>query len=148
MKDLKSLDRKEFFEVLGISTAALGMLTCLSACSKNSGVISSTPAVSTGVDFTLDLTATSNSALNTNGGFLVSHNILIARTATGAYIAVQQSCTHQSYPLTYQAGSQRFYCSNHGATFTEQGAVTTGPAQTSLTVYKTLLTGSSLRIQS
>lgn len=148
MKDLKSLDRKEFFAALGISTATLGILTCLGACSKNSGVVSPAPVVVAGVDFTLDLTASSNSVLNTNGGFLVSHNILIARTATGAYIAVQQSCTHQSYPLTYQAGSHRFYCNNHGATFTEQGAVTTGPAQTSLTVYKTLLTGSSLRIQS
>lgn len=142
------MDRKEFFSAIGVGAAALTMMSCL-GCSKGSnsdnGPSTSAP---TGVDFTLDLTTSANSALTTNGGYLMSHSILIARTSAGAYIAVQESCTHESYPLIYQAGNSRFYCNNHGATFTEKGVVTGGPTNRSLAVYNTSLSGTSLRIYS
>ncbi|WP_224746613.1 QcrA and Rieske domain-containing protein [Mucilaginibacter rigui] len=148
MNSKKTMDRKEFFSVIGMSAAALTIMGCL-GCSKGSDSANgpSTPAP-TSVDFTLDLSASSNSALATNGGYLVSQGILIARTAAGAYIAVQESCTHQSYPLVYQSGSSQFYCNNHGATFTEKGVVTGGPTNRSLVVYNTSLSGVSLRIYS
>lgn len=144
----KNLNRKDFFAAIGVSTAAIAVFTCLGGCSKNSGGSINPVVPPISVDFTLDLTTSGNAALKTNGGFVVSQNIIVARTSAGAYIAVQQSCTHAQYPLEYQSGNHRFYCNNHGSTFTETGAVTTGPAQTSLTTYKTTLTGNSLRIQS
>jgi cytochrome b6-f complex iron-sulfur subunit len=144
MNSKKTMDRKEFFSAIGISAAALGVMSCL-GCSKASDTGPSVSAP-TGVDFTLDLASSANAALTTNGGYLVSQGILVARTAAGAYIAVQESCTHESYPLVYQAGGSRFYCNNHGATFTEKGVVTSGPTNRSLALYNTSLSGTSLRI--
>jgi len=138
------MDRKEFFTALGITAASSAVLACVS-CSKEGG---SKPQVHgpTGVDFTLDLTAAANSELVAKGGFLSSNNVLIGHTLADAYIAVQLSCTHAQYPLIYQANLQKFYCRNHGSTFSESGAVLAAPASTSLTAYKTQLTGNSLRI--
>lgn len=142
------MDRKEFVAALGISAASFAVFNCL-GCAKG-GEASGGSAVNgpTGVDFTLDLTTSANAPLLSNGGFLASNGVIVAKTAAGAYIAVQQSCTHESYTLIYQSGSQRFFCNNHGATFSEKGTVTTGPANKSLIVYNTTLTGTSLRVYS
>lgn len=144
----KNLNRKDFFAAIGVSTAAVAVFTCLGGCSKNAGGTMITPVPPTGVDFTLDLTTSANAALKTNGGFVVSQNIIVARTSAGAYIAVQLYCTHQQQPLVYQSDNHRFFCNTHGSAFTETGAVLNGPAAASLTAYKTTLTGNSLRIQS
>ena len=147
MKTQRKMERREFYSLVGISATAV-ILSCL-GCSKSSGSSSggSTTGPS-GIDFMLDLNAAANSVLLKNGGYMVSNGLIVARTTSGAYIAVQQSCTHENYPLTYQATSQRFYCNNHGATFSEKGAVTGGPTSRSLTVYNTQLTGTTLRIYS
>lgn len=145
MKTKKNMERREFYSLVGI-TAAAAMLSCL-GCSKSAGSSSSSSTTGpSSVDFNLDLNATANAALLTNGGYVVSNGLIVARTITGAYIAVQQSCTHESYPLIYQGSSQRFYCNNHGATFTEKGIVTGGPTNRSLTVYNTQVTGTTLRV--
>lgn len=142
------MDRKEFLAGIGISAASLAVFSCV-GCSKGSdGSSSGMVNGSTGVDFTLDLSASANSALLTNGGYLVSNGVIVARTTTGTYIAVQHSCTHQSYGLVYQGNYSRFYCANHGATFSNNGAVTNGPAARALTTYNTTLTGTSLRVYS
>ncbi|MBV8251524.1 MAG: Rieske 2Fe-2S domain-containing protein [Chitinophaga sp.] len=139
------MKRHEFLAALGMSSAAM-ILTCI-GCSKGSGG-SDAPAPSSNVDFTLDLNASTNAALLTNGGYVSINGVIVAKTTAGVYIAVQQSCTHESYPLNYQSSSHQFYCNNHGATFREDGTVITGPASRSLVVYKTTLTGTSLRIYS
>src|SRR5476651_191111 len=101
----KNMDRKEFLTAIGMSTAALAVVSCL-GCSKKSGDNANpTTTGPTGIDFTLDLTAASNAALLTNGGYLAQNGVLVARTTTGPYIAVQQSCTHQNYPLVYAGSS-------------------------------------------
>ena len=141
------MDRKDFFAALGISTAALALVNCIGCSAKGDQAIQpATPP--TGIDFTLDLKASANAPLLTNGGYIASNSLLVARTLSGTYIAVQQSCTHQSYPLQYDGNNHQFLCNNHGATFNETGTVTRGPASTSLVTYKTQLTGSSLRIYS
>jgi cytochrome b6-f complex iron-sulfur subunit len=143
------MDRKEFLSVVGVSAAAFTVMSCFS-CSKSSDAGSSSTSVNgpTGVDFTIDLTASANSALLTNGGYLSQNGVLVARTTAGAYIAVQLSCTHESYPLVYQGSGNQFYCNNHGSAFTEAGVVKNSPANRNLTVYKTTLTNSSLRVYS
>ncbi|HZW70077.1 MAG TPA: Rieske (2Fe-2S) protein, partial [Hanamia sp.] len=84
----------------------------------------------------------------TNGGFLAQQGVLIARTMTGNYIAVQQSCTHQNYSLVYEGQQRIFFCNNHGSAFSENGTVLNPPASRNLQVYKTTLTGNSLRVYS
>ena len=134
------MDRKEFMHLLGFSAGSLVVASCLGACSKESGV---TPS---NVDFTLNLSDSANSALNSNGGSLVKNGVIIGRTTTGAYIAVAAACTHEQTTVQYQPNNKRFFCPNHGATFAESGAVTGGPATRALTQYKTELSGTSLRV--
>ena len=140
------MDRKDFLNSLGMSAAAFAVINCIGC--KKSGGPSTGISGPTGINFTLDLSLTANSALLNNGGSLISNGVIVAKTTAGIYIAVQRSCTHENYNLTYQSVNKRFYCPNHGATFAETGSVTNGPASSSLTVYNTQLTGTSLRIYS
>lgn len=141
------MDRKEFLSAIGLTAASFTIVNCL-GCSKGSDGASPSTSGPTGVDFTLDLTANAYSALNTNGGYVAYKSVIVARTLNGDYIAVQQTCTHENYPLAYQASNHRFYCNNHGATFSEAGAVENGPANRSLITYKTSVSGTSLRVYS
>ena len=141
------MDRKEFFAAIGMSSFVT-ILTCMGCSKSSSGGGSVPPVPSGGVDFTIDLTAASNAALLNKGGYIAINGILVAHTLNGNYIAVQQSCTHENYPLVYDGAHLQFYCNNHGATFTETGTVTGGPTNRSLTTFKTQLTASSLRIYS
>lgn len=139
------MDRKEFLSLLGFGSASVALASCLGGCSKN--VSSGTTAPST-IDFTLDLSQSANAALLGNGGYVYNSGVIVARTMAGAYIAVQQVCTHESVAITYQGSNQRFYCDGHGATFSESGAVTGGPAPRALKTYNTSLTANSLRVYS
>jgi cytochrome b6-f complex iron-sulfur subunit len=139
------MDRKEFLSAIGITAASFAIINCV-GCSKKSDNPTSGVNGPSGVDLTLDLTASANAALLTNGGYLASNGVIVAKTTAGTYIAVQQSCTHESYPLIYQGGSHQFYCNNHGSAFTEAGVVKNSPANHNLTAYQTTLTGTSLRV--
>ncbi|TDG34937.1 Rieske (2Fe-2S) protein [Pedobacter changchengzhani] len=142
------MDRKDFLNSMGMSVAGFAILNCMGCKKTDGGTASANTKGATGVNFTLDLSLSANAALLNNGGSLISNGVIVAKTKNGNYIAVQRSCTHESYTLTYQSANSRFYCPNHGATFTEGGAVTNGPASNSLTVYNTTLTGTSLRVYS
>ncbi len=140
------MDRKDFLNSIGMSAAAFALINCI-GCKKSTELTTETLGP-TGINFTLDLGLAANSALMKNGGSLISNGIIVAKTNLGSFIAVQRSCTHENYSLTYQSSNKRFYCPNHGATFSETGSVTNGPASSSLTAYKTELTGNLLRIYS
>lgn len=139
------MDRKEFLSLLGFSSASVALASCLGGCSKN---VSSGTTAPSGVDFTLDLSQPANAPLLTNGGYVYNSNVIVARTMDGAYIAVQQLCTHDTVSVTYQGANHRFFCDGHGSTFTESGAVTGGPAPRALQKYNTSLTANSLRVYS
>jgi cytochrome b6-f complex iron-sulfur subunit len=144
---LINMDRKEFLASLGISAASFAIMNC-AGCAKSEDGPSSGINGPAGVNFTLDLNASANAVLSTNGGFLTSNDVIVLRKSAGNFIAVQRSCTHGNYSLIYQSSSSRFYCNNHGASFSESGAVSNGPASRSLSVYKTELTGTNLRVYS
>lgn len=139
------MDRKVFLSLIGLSATSV-VAGCLSGCTKNAGTGGTTAP--TGVDFTLDLTQSVNAALLTNGGYVYHNGVIVARTMSGDYIAVQQVCTHQSFSVIYQGSNHRFYCNGHGGTFAENGAVTGGPPPRPLTSYNTSLSGNSLRVYS
>ena len=139
------MDRKEFLSLIGFSTASVITSMCFGGCSKSSGDITSAPA---NVDITLDLTLPANAALNIAGGYLYTSGIIVAKTTAGNYIAVSQACTHQGVAVQYQGSNQLFYCPSHGATFSNTGAVLSGPASASLKQYNTSLMGNILRIYS
>lgn len=137
------MDRKEFLSLLGLSTAGI-VTACLGACQTTDSTI----PTAGNVDFTLDLTATANKSLKTKGGYLVTNGVIVALTTAGNYIAVSAYCTHEGSVLSFSSSGTSFYCLKHGATFNATGSVTGGPAKSSLTVYKTTLSGNSLRVYS
>ena len=141
------MDRKEFLSLLGLTVGGGVAISCLGGCAKESGV---TPDGNTGgggsLDFTLDLNAPENAVLKNNGGFLVKSGVIVARTTGGVYIAVAAACTHQGTIIQYEGNNSRFFCPNHGSTFSESGGVLNGPASTALKQYKTELSGTNLRV--
>lgn len=140
------MDRKDFLSQVGVGAAAFLAPICLggiAGCGKSSK--NSTPSAPSNVDFTLDV---SSGALASNGGYLVSQGILVARTNSGTFLAVSAACTHQGTNVNYNAANNNFVCLNHGAKFSSSGMVTLGPASTNLKSYNTSLTNSTLRIYS
>jgi cytochrome b6-f complex iron-sulfur subunit len=145
------VERKDFIEKVGMSGAAILVMGCLGSCSKSSDTgngSTPTPNPNKPVDFTINITTAPYNILQNAGGFYVdsANSVIIAKTSAGTFIAVSSLCTHQAVTIEFQNGSNRFYCSGHGSTFSTAGAVTTGPATTALKAYKTSLSGSLLRI--
>jgi cytochrome b6-f complex iron-sulfur subunit len=140
------MDRKEFLAQLGLSSAAIFAGACLAGCSKDDGGSGGGVTPPANVDFTINLADSANSALNAAGGFIYQSGIIIARTLTDTYLAVAQACTHEGTTVVWQSGNNRFFCPNHGSTFSTTGAVTNGPAGSALRRYNTSLTGTNLRI--
>ncbi|MCW3093717.1 MAG: Rieske (2Fe-2S) iron-sulfur domain protein [Ferruginibacter sp.] len=140
------MDRKEFLSLIGLGATSIFAATCLGGCSKAaSGYTGSAPS---NVDISLDLSLPVNASLNTSGGYLYTGGIIVAKTTAGTFIAVSQACTHEGVSVQYQGPNQRFYCPSHGATFSNTGAVTAGPASVALKQYNTSLNGNLLRIYS
>lgn len=141
------MDRKEFFSKVGFGAAAALLPACIAgiatSCSSDNSTSPSPAPAPSGVDFILDV---STGSLTTNGGFLVTKGIVVARTNSGTYIAVSASCTHEGTNVNYNASGNNFICPNHGAQFSSTGTVTQGPANTNLKKYNTTLTGNSLRV--
>jgi cytochrome b6-f complex iron-sulfur subunit len=135
------MDRKEFLSMFGISAAAITLAACAQGCNK-----APTTKTAPTVDLTLDLTASSNSALTKNGGYMYIQGVIVARTNTGLYIAVSQACTHQGVSLTYSGTNDEFICPAHGSYFGPTGLVAQGPANVNLKSYNTAVTGQKLRV--
>lgn len=142
------MERKIFFSTLGISAGMFFLAPAMTSCSKDMDDSTTTPGGSTSgkVDFTLDLSSSAYSSLNSNGGSVIKDNIIIARTSSGIYVALSSICTHQGTTIVYESSANRFHCPNHGSNFTTDGTVLNGPASGSLKKYNTQLTGTSLRI--
>jgi len=142
------MTRKDFITKVGIG-GFVALTACLQACSSETA----TPSTNTNntntnskIDFTLDLEAAANAALKTNGGFVYSGDIIVARTKDGLYVAVSKICTHEGTIIAFDVNSNIFRCPNHGATFGTDGKVLQSPAKTDLKVYKTQVTNTILRI--
>ena len=148
------MERKDFIEQVGLSAASILIFGCMQGCSKSDSPAPKPPTGTTNpppvkaIDFTINITTTPYTSLNTAGGFYVdkTNNIIIARTLTDEFLAVSSLCTHQQVLLDFQASNNRFYCSGHGSLFSTTGAVINGPAAAPLKQYKTTRTGNSLRI--
>ncbi|MGA0556327.1 ubiquinol-cytochrome c reductase iron-sulfur subunit [Larkinella sp. VNQ87] len=145
------IKRGEFLRSLGLSGAALMAFYCmgtLTSCSKDSDDPDPDPGTGGTVDFTLDLNSNDYKVLQTVGGFAYKDDILVARVKSGDYIALSKICTHQSSTVTYRAATDDVYCATHGSEYTTGGVVKVAAqsGQRNLTVYKTTLNGTSLRV--
>ena len=141
------MKRHDFLTALSISAGTVIFAPFLTSCSKDR---TETPNPGPGgggaIDFTLDLTLAANSALNSNGGSLLKSGVIVARTSSGAFVALASACTHQQTTIDFESANNRFHCSGHGSNFGTDGSVINGPATIALKKYNTLLTGTSLRV--
>lgn len=134
------MTRKEFISQVGTGAALLLLPACitgLSSCKKKN------KSTTKSIDFTIDV---SSGALSQNGGSLIKDGVIVARTNSGSFIAVDSACTHEGTTINYVASSNSFSCPNHGAKFDSAGEVTQGPAGKALKQYNTQLSGNSLRV--
>lgn len=133
------MQRKDFMKFLGAAVATGSIAAFVDACKKDT---STNP---TNVDFTIDLSASANSALNTSGGAVISNNVIVINNS-GNFIALSDICTHQGCALSYSSSAARLNCPCHGASFRTDGSVINGPASTALKVYSVTKSGNTLHI--
>jgi Rieske Fe-S protein len=138
------MERRKFIGSL-TSPVLAACAVCMGACSKGSNSPGGVQGA-TGVNFTLDL----SSALTSVGSSVVQSGVIVVRLATGnlpdAFTAVQVSCTHEGTSINYNASGNNFVCPNHGSTFTTAGAVTLGPANSSLKKYNIAIAGNIMTV--
>ena len=131
------MTRKDFLAQLGIGAAFVLTTSCLESCKKDTAA--------TNVDMTIDLTTATYDKLKTNGGYVVSNNIVIARTKAGDYVAATVICSHEDLKqITFQ--DEEWNCTAHGARFDQKGVGLNSNGKKGLTIYKTTLTGTNLRV--
>jgi cytochrome b6-f complex iron-sulfur subunit len=138
------MERKDFLKK-GMALCGLSVIpvSFLDSCTK---VTNGAP---TNVNFTLDLTSSSNSSLNSIGGQIVSSGVLVICTATNTWVAFSAACTHQGCQVGYSSASRQIICPCHGGTYNAStGAVLGGPPPSALTKYTVTKSGNILTIKS
>ena len=137
------MDRKQFLNIIGMGAAFALTSTCLGGCKKDDDNNKGAPA-----DFTLDLAAAANANLAVTGGYVIKNGIIVVNLGSGNYVAATQTCAHEGKTQVYYNGTN-WRCAAHGATFNlTTGASTSSVTGSSLTIYKTSLTGTNLRVYS
>lgn len=137
------MERKEFLKLtLGMAGVTLVPAAIVASCTK------STNYAPTNVNFTLDLTAAANAALNTAGGSLIQDNVIVIRTGATTFSALSVLCTHQGCTLNYVPATSEMQCPCHGGTFDINGNVISGPPPSALTRYTATLSGHILTVKS
>lgn len=138
------MERKDFIKnsllLCGLALIPTGVIE---SCKKQ------TYAGPSNVNFTLDLTNSSNAALNNVGGYIVTNGIIVLRLNSSTFEAFSATCTHAGCTVGYNAGSSTIVCPCHGGTYNATtGAVISGPPPSALTKYNVTLSGNTLTIKS
>jgi cytochrome b6-f complex iron-sulfur subunit len=100
------------------------------------------------VNFNLDLTSPSNSALKTVGGYVQHDKIIVICTGSATYAALSNVCTHMGCTVAYSNGSHELECPCHGSKYDTNGNVLSGPAPKALAKYKASLSGNIITVSS
>jgi cytochrome b6-f complex iron-sulfur subunit len=143
------MNRKDFLQLFGFGATALFASACLGGCGSKSSDPSAVVPGASGIDFTVDLTASSSAPLNNAAeGYIYNstRDVIVAKTAAGGYVALQAPCPHQGTSVYFSQGQSRFICPNHNAIFDVGGAVLSGPSPRALKQYAVVQTGTTLRI--
>lgn len=139
------MNRRDFIQK---SLFAAGGITAVSmlieSCSKNNNSPSPAPAAPT-VNFTIDISTSQYKALQTNGNYVYSSNLIIARDSQGNFIALYDVCPHAGCTIMFN-GTNQFPCPCHGSVFDESGNVINGPAASGVKKYNTSLSGTQLHV--
>ena len=133
------MERKVFLQFLAATVATGSMSTFLESCKKSE---TSDPTV----NFTLDLSASANSALLSNGGSVVSNKVIVINN-NGTYVALSNICTHEGCAVNHNKSSNQLVCPCHSAVFGIDGSVKSGPAPKSLKQFTVTKDGNILTVK-
>jgi cytochrome b6-f complex iron-sulfur subunit len=132
------MERREFLEKLGVGAAFVLTASCLQSCKQEAA---------TPVDFTLNLDDAVNASLKTNGNYIVTNNVVVAKGTDGKYYAATVVCSHEDKKqVIYNKTSNHYECTAHGAHFDLTGKGLNSNGSKGLAIYQTALTGTSLRV--
>ena len=143
------MKRKKFIKSIGAGAAFALAYPCLHACSSDSNdeEAGGLP-VPTGIDFTIDLDSDKGIKLAANGSFIIEKEVVVAKNLEGEFVAASQICSHQQTDgvgfLNSDGGI--FRCSTHGARFSQSGKPLNSITANNLKIFKTALSGTSLRV--
>lgn len=134
----RSMDRHEFFRLVGTGVGAILLMRCVSGCAGPdtdpvTAASGSTPARK--IDFSINLNDKASENLKMKGGYLIQNDVIVAQTKDGKYVAVAANCTHQGTQLVFKPGDNQFYCPLHLSRFDTLGNVIVGPASQALQQY-------------
>jgi len=139
-----SMNRKQFIKTTALAVAGIAAGgSFLESCKK-----STKGPQGPDVNFTIDLNDSKYANLAASGGFVYVGGVIIARINDfeDGYLAVAQTCTHESCTITYSRGSQTFPCPCHGGTFDLNGNVIAGPPPYPIKRYSVSKNGSKLTV--
>jgi cytochrome b6-f complex iron-sulfur subunit len=138
------MERRDFLKnTLAICGLAALPIAVVESCKKTSY---SGP---TNVDFTLDLTNSANTALNTVGGAVIANGVIVIRKSSTSFVAFSSTCTHEGCTVGYNASSTNIVCPCHNGTFSSSnGSVISGPPPSALSSYTATLNGNTLTVKS
>lgn len=139
------MERRDFLKnTLAVCGLAALPIAFVESCKKSNSY--SGP---TNVDFTLDLTNSANTALNTVGGAVIANGIIVIRKTSTSFVAFSSTCTHEGCTVGYNAASTNIVCPCHNGTFSStNGSVISGPPPSSLSSYTATLSGTMLTVKS
>ena len=154
------MERKEFLNKISGGLAFTCVACMMAACSKddstgsgnNTGGSGNTGGGNTGggTGSTL-LTINLATQLLAVDDFVSDKGIIVVRKATGnavsSFVAFVNACPHQGVAVTFRKGSNDFYCSAHGSTFSIAGAVTVSPATSGLSARTVEISGTTLTVK-
>jgi len=98
-------------------------------------------------DLQINMDETAFSALNNEGGFVVTSGIIIANSDGDNFVAVSSICTHNACTVGYSVQNNNFPCPCHGSVFNANGSVANGPATQALKRYTVTKEGNILTIK-
>lgn len=154
------MERKEFLNKISGGLAFTCVACMMAACSKddstgsgnNTGGSGNTGGGNTGggTGSTL-LTINLATQLLAVDDFISDKGIIVVRKAAGnavsSFVAFVNACPHQGVAVTFRKGSNDFYCSAHGSTFSIAGAVTVSPATSGLSARTVEISGTTLTVK-
>lgn len=137
------MKRKDFLKSIGGAAAVAVTFSCLGGCSKSD--IPTDADLTSGLPFTIDLTASTSSPLMTNGGYIIKNNTVVAKDLEGNYVAATNLCSHEQLrKVIFQDGE--YYCTEHGARFNLSGTGLNSDGSGGLTIFQTSLEGDILTV--
>lgn len=144
LEQSEKITRTKFLKKLGVSSAAIFAATycttSLTSC-KNSDSVAPV-----GTAITIDLTNATYSKLTAKNAYVILNNsIVLAHTSDDTFVAVPLQCSHEgTLQVTYR--TSEFYCTTHGARFSNAGVGLNTEGRNGLKLYTVSKSGNTITV--